>query len=182
MRLAVLFLASAVSWRTEAESAARKLAQIQAGRSQRGAIVQFSIREINAYAQSRIPIYAPEGVRDAKLVLGPGTVTGTAVVDFLKLRHAAGTETNWVISRLIEGQRPVRITAHVQSSRGTATVFVDRVEISGVAVAGTPLDMLIETFLRPMFPDAKINQPFRLRYGVDHLAVMPSGLQVFVRK
>jgi len=103
-------------------------------------------------------------------------------MDFLKLRHAAGTETNWVLARMIEGERPVRVTAHVQSSRGSVTVFLDRVEISGVAVAGAPLDMLIEAFFRPVFPDAKINQPFRLRYGLDHVAVTPVALLVFVRK
>jgi len=182
VRTVLFLLAAATSWRTEAESAARKLASIQHGSLHRGAVVYFSTRELNAYAQSQIPEYAPEGVRAAKLETGAGTATASALIDFLKLRHSAGIETNWLVARLIEGERPVRVTAHIRSANGTATVFMDRVEISGISVSGAPLDTLIQTFFSPVFPEAKINQPFRLRHGLDHVNVTPAGLQVYARR
>lgn len=144
--------------------------------------MHFSAREMNAYARSCIPKYAPAGVREAKLDLGDGTATASALVDFLKLRHAAGVETNWLLAKLIEGERPVLVAAHIQSANGTATVTLDRVELSGVAVGGAPLDLLIQTFFSPIFPEARINQPFRLRHGLDHVAVTAEGLQVYARK
>ena len=37
--------------------------------------------------------------------MGSGTATGYALVDFLKLQHGAGIETNWLISKLIQGEK-----------------------------------------------------------------------------
>jgi hypothetical protein len=182
VQVAILLLVAAPSWRTQAESAARKLAWIQSSKLQRGAQVHFSASELRAFAESRIPVYAPEGVRAPNLELGNGTASASALVDFLKLRHAAGAETNWLIAKIIEGERPVRVTTHIQSANGKATVFMDRVEISGVAVSGAPLDMLVDTFFRPLFPEAKINEPFPLHYGLDHVAITANGLTVYARK
>jgi hypothetical protein len=33
-----------------------------------------------------------------------------------------------------------------------------------------------------LFPDAKINEPFLLHYGLDHVIITPNGLTVFARK
>jgi hypothetical protein len=166
------------SQRLDAASAERKLARIERTRLPAGTVVVFSGAEVNAFVRSQIPMYAPGGVRQAVITLGPGSAEGTALVDFVKLRRAAGVDSNWMVERLIEGERLVKVDAHFQSSRGVATVFVDRVEISGVAVSGTPLAWLIDTFLKPLFPEAKINQPFALDYRVDHFDVSRRGVRV----
>lgn len=140
----------------------------------------FSPAEINAFVRSRIPVYAPGGVRQSLITLGPGSAEGTALVDFVKLRRAAGAESNWMLERLIGGERPVKVDAHFQSSGGRATVFVDRVEISGVAVSGTPLAWLIDTFVKPEFPEARINEPFALDYHVDRFDVSSRGVRVVI--
>lgn len=182
VRIALLLVAGAASWRTDSEDAARKLTYIANGRLRHGAVMEISVQELNAYARSRIPHFAPEGVRQPNLELGSGTAAASALIDFLKLRHAAGIETNWILARLIEGERPVKVTAHIQSANGKATVYVDRVEVSGISVSGAPLDTLIQTFFLPVFPKAKINRPFTLRHGLDHISVTTRGLQVYARR
>src|SRR5579863_6761142 len=135
-----------------AKAAQAKLQRMQAGAIPRGGSVFFSTAELNAYVISRIPDYAPRGVRATKLELRQGGAVGTALVDFLQLRHATGVESSWIVTQLIHGERPVRVSVHVQSAHGSATVFADRVEISGAAVSGVPLDFLIDAFFRPLFP------------------------------
>ncbi len=159
-----------------------KLHRIQSGRIPRGGSVFFSTAELNAFAISRIPAYAPHGVRAARLELRVGGATGTALIDFLRLRHDAGIEGNWFVSRIIQGERPIRVDVHVRSANGWATVFADRVEISGTAVSGAPLDFLIDAFFRPMFPDAKVNTPFRLSYGIDRISIAAGGITCFMKK
>ncbi len=180
---ALAFAAASVpAWRADAASATRKLHAIESGRVRRGATVFFSTREVNAFLLSRIPVYAPGAVREAKVNLARGSGSASALVDFLKLRRATGGEPGWMISKLIEGERPIEVEARIQSAHGWATVFLTRVGISGVAVSGSPLNMLIGTFLKPLFPEVKVNEPFELGYGIERIEVMPDGLRVYLRR
>lgn len=103
------------------------------------------------------------------------------MVDFLKLRHAQGESTPWLISKLIEGEKFVRVNARIQSANGRATVYLQRVEISGLGVSGSTLDFLIRTFFLPLYPNAKINEPFELQDGVDRIEVVPEQARVVIR-
>ena len=124
----------------------------------------------------------PEGVRQLHLDLGAGTATGTAMVDFLKVRRGQGEETPWLIAKLIEGEKYVKVNARIQSGNGKATVYLQRVEISGLAVSGSTLDFLIRNFFLPLYPDAKINQPFELADRVDRIEAAPGLARAYIRK
>jgi len=128
-----------------------------------------------------LPVYIPRGLRNARLELGNGVATGTALVDFLKLRQGAGQTTNWFLAKLIEGERPVRVTTSIQSSHGRATVSLQRVEISGVAVSGSALDFLVDNFFRPIFPYATINEPFPLLDNVERIEVRPNAASALIK-
>ncbi len=169
-------------WHADAASADRKLHAIEGGRLPRGEAVLFTSREVNAFLQSRIPVYAPGAMREARVALARSAGSASAMVDFVKLERATGSEPSWMIAKLIAGERPVEVSAHLRSSGGWATVYLDRVAISGVAVSGSPLDMLIGTFLKPLFPAAKVNEPFELGYGIERLEVTPEGLRVRLRR
>src|SRR5437764_6381794 len=154
---------------------------IQTGKAKPGSVFTFSSSELNAYARSELPTIVPEGVRETHLELGSGTATGSALVDFLKLRHGQGESTPWLISKLIEGEKLVRVNARIQSANGRAMVYLQRVEISGLAVSGSTLDFLIRTFFLPLYPNAKINEPFELHDSVDRIEVDPVQARVVIR-
>lgn len=145
-------------------------------------MVVFTVAELNTWGRAKAAEVASEGLRQARLELGNGTATADALVDFLKLRHAAGIETNWVVAKLIEGEKPLKLVASIQSGHGRATVHLRRVEIGGIAVSGAPLDFLIQTFFMPLYPDAKIDQPFELANGVDRIEVTPAEARAYIRK
>ncbi len=142
----------------------------------------FTAAELNAWARVKAPTVVPEGLRDPRLELGNGSATAYALIDFLKLRHSAGIETNWLISKLIQGEKRVKAIAGIQSENGRATVHLERVEIGGLAVSGATLDFLIETFFRPIYPDAKIDEPFELSDRVERITVTPAEARVYIRK
>jgi hypothetical protein len=181
--LLLLFCAVVASSSLDPASAVRlKLKQIQSGRARPGAIFLFSSADLNAYARSELPQVAPEGVRQPRLELGNGTATAYALIDFLKLRNSQGSETPWLISKLIEGEKAVKVEARIESGKGRATVYLQRVEISGLSVGGSTLDFLVKTFFQPLFPDAKINEPFELSDRVDRIEVSPAQARVLIRK
>src|ERR1700691_5078866 len=109
-------------------SACQQVESIESGRLLPGARVDLSLAELNAYAAKEAPV----GVRNAKLVLeGQDTVSGSALVDFGKLRRGEGYEPGGLMSKLLDGERPVSATARIHSGGGKVTVDVERASISG---------------------------------------------------
>jgi len=164
-----------------ADSAQKKLDSIADEKLKRGAVVVLSPQEINAWLHDKAVKAFPEGLRNEHIELGSGTVDGTALVDLMKIQKGKST-MNALIGRLIEGERPLKISIRVESANGRATVFLTRVELSGVAMEGSILEFLIKQFIQPRYPDIKINQPFDLDYNIDHIEIQPSGVRVLIKK
>jgi hypothetical protein len=158
-------------------SARQKLDLIESGRLQPGAQVDLSLRELNAFAERE----APTGVRNPKLVVdAPEVVTGRALVDFGKVRRAQGYQPGWLMSKMLDGERPVTVTARIRSGAGKVTVEVQRAEISGLEIDGTVLDFLIRNFVIPLYPEAMIDRPIAMGFRIDRLLVAPAGVAVLI--
>jgi hypothetical protein len=163
----------------EAQSAQRKFNAIRDGRIPAGSSVLITAAELNSWVGAEAKTYFPEGLRNPRLEFGDGEVTGYALIDFLKLRQAAtGEAPGWVAKNLFAGERPVTIVVRIESSDGRARVDVESVAISGIQIEGRVLDFLIQNYLIPEFPKAKVNQWFDLAFRIDHIAIGPRGASV----
>lgn len=180
MRPLLLLILAAVSYAANPvlDRVDYKLNLIDSGRARRGSVIVFTAAEMNAWARGRVPQLYP-GIRDPNLQLGMGTATGSATIDFLKMRQGA---TNPLLAKLIEGERPLKVFVQLESAGGRATAKLTRLEISGIAVTGAPLDFLVNQFFLKMFPDAKVNQPFELRDNIDSIELRPDGVRVTIKK
>ena len=175
--IALLGLATLGAAPNDYLSAKQKFDSIENGRLKAGSRVELSVRELDAYAEQSVPV----GVRDPRLQLpAPGMATGMAMVDFGKLRRALGYQTGWLMSKLLDGDRPVSVTARIHSAGGRATVDLQRVEISGVTVDGRTLDFLIQNVLLPLYPDAVVGRPFELGHRIEKLDVGPATVAVLI--
>jgi hypothetical protein len=158
-----------------------KLERIESGQVRPGSVIVFTPAEMNAWARGRVPqMY--EGIRDPSVQLGTGTATGSALIDFLKMRQGEGLATNSLVAKLIEGERPLKVSMRLESGGGRATAHLTRLEISGIAVTGAALDFLMNEFFLQLFPDAKVNQPFELRDNIERIDIRPDGVRVTMRK
>ena len=165
-----------------AESVARKLDIIQSGKAKPGSVFVLTVADLNAWARVKAPQVVPEGLRQPRLELGNNSATGYALVDFLKVRHGAGEETNWLVAKIIQGEKPVKVDARILSGNGRVTVTLQRVEIGGLAVSGATLDFLIQTFFLPFYPNAKINESVELAGGIDHIIVTQAEARIYIKK
>lgn len=166
-----------------AETAHRKFGLIETGKLAAATRVDLSARELNAWAADEALIYAPGAARNVRLTLTTGGATGSALIDFVKLHQAATHEDpGWIMRNLFSGERPVTVKARFESHNRRARVDVDRVEVSGVPIEGAALGFLIQNWLRPTFPDVKINEWFDLGFRVDRFTVSPVGVSVFIGK
>lgn len=97
-------------------SAQRKIDGIESDRLKPGVRVELTASELAAYAQHNLP----DGVRNARLEIPEaGVATGSALVDFVKLQRAQGHPPGWLMTYLLNGERPVSVTARIRSSGGT---------------------------------------------------------------
>lgn len=184
-RLSILMLVAGVVLAADdpiATSVSRKLDLIESGQAKPGAVFHFTPAELNAWVRVKAPGIVHDGFSDPQLQLGNGTASASARIDFIKVRHAEGIETNWLIAKLIQGEKLVTARASIQSANGRATVHIVRVEIGGLAVTGAPLDFLVQNFLLPFYPDAKIDEPFHLAGNVDRIVITPAEVRVYIRR
>ena len=177
--LAVCLVAAVlVASPAEYTTAKAKIDQIESDQVPGGSRVTFTPRELNSYIEQEAPMVT-DGVRQPRLELwGDGVAHGTAMVNFAKLRSSEGHPPGWLMSKLLGGERPVAVTARVRSGGGQATVDVQRVEVSGIAIDGATLDFLIHNFLLPLYPDAVVGKPFPLGHRMDRVDVQNRGVTV----
>ena len=184
LRAAFLFLA-AVPLLTAADPRAaacrKKIDDIEAGRAKPGAVYTFTPAEINAYAREEIPTVVPKGLRNPTLELSANTAIGGALMDFLQMQHAKGVQVNWLMEKLLDGERPVRVVIEAQTQNGRAIIYLRRLEISGVAASGSVLDFLIRNFFRPLYPRAHINEWFEMGNNIDHVDVRADAVRVYIK-
>jgi hypothetical protein len=162
-------------------SAEHKFRLIESERLRPGTRVTLTSAELNAYVHQAIAEEFPSGVRDARLTLTGGRATGFANIDFGKVRRAQGKPPGWLMSKLIDGERPVEVAANIRSARGQCTVDVESVKVSGITIDGKVLDFLIQYYLLPNYPEAKVGEPFALHYRIDRLEVKPGAVDVVIQ-
>jgi len=178
--ISLLFVAASLAGApyNDYASAKQKFDSIEAGHLRAGTRVILTFPELNAWVARE----APAGVRNPQVrVAAREVATGTALIDFGKLERSAGRQPGWLMSKLLDGERPVTVTARVRSGAGSATVDIQRVEVSGLVIDGRTLDFLIQNFLLPMYPDAVVGRPFELGHRIDRLDVSPANVVVLLK-
>lgn len=182
--IAFVFVAAAAAGPVgdPADRVRAKLQQLQNGKAAAGSTVIFTSSELNSYARSELPVAIPQGVRQPRLELAEAAATGYALIDFLRIQRSQGSNVPWLLARLIEGERSVKVVTRIVSGSGQATVYLERVEIGGIAVSGGALDFIIHEFFLPLYPDAKINQPFALGENIDRIEVHATAAKVIMRR
>lgn len=158
----------------------QKIDYIENGKLPPGTVLTFGERDVNSYLVMKAKEKVPEGLRDPKVVIRDGAAVGHAYVDFVKMRHAQGTDLNWLMRKLLEGEHPITVSGRLTSSNGMAKVDLDRVEIGGSSIKGRALDLLIRTFVNPLYPSAKVGEEFELGYNMDRIELKQGVAQVMM--
>ena len=176
--LVTTLAASAADPAALASIAEGKIASIQKGRLRPGSQVSLSPAELDAYVTKIIPSVIPQGVRRAKLGLGNGVATGSALINFAQIRGGQGKPPGWLAAMLLDSEHPVTVKARIESRGGRMQVDPQRVEISGISIDGKLLDYLVTNYLHAFFPTAKVGTPFELGYGIDRVEVRPDRVTI----
>jgi hypothetical protein len=149
----------------------RKLQHIQSNGAQGRpdpSPTEFSEQEINAYFASG-NVQLPAGVRSVVFQEQPGIVIGTARVDFDQLK--AGKNSYNPLLSVFSGLHDVVVTTHAYGAKREGLVHVDSVSLDGVDVPQFVLELFVEKYLKPKYPNIGLDSRFALPARVDSATV-----------
>ena len=125
---------------------------------------EFSEQEINAYFASG-NVQLPAGVQSVVFQEQPGIVIGTSRVDFDQLK--SGKNSYNPLLSIFSGLHDVVVTTHAYGAKGEGLVHVDAVSLDGVEVPQFVLQLFVEKFLKPKYPNIGLDSRFELPARVD---------------
>ena len=124
--------------------------------------------EVNAYFASG-NVELPAGVQSVVFQEQPGVIVGTSRVDFDRIK--AGKNSYNPLLSVFSGLHDVVVTAHAYGAQGQGLVHVDSVSIDGVEVPRFVLELFVEKYLKPKYPNIGIDSRFALPARVDAATV-----------
>jgi hypothetical protein len=135
----------------------------------------FTEQEVNAYLASN-EVELPEGVESLQLEGHPQTVTARARVDFDRIR--AGMRSSNPLLTVFSGVHDVVVATHAFGAGGQGHVHVDLVSLDGVEIPRFVLEMFVDKYLRPRYPDIGLDSTFSLPDRIDTATVGEHTLTV----
>jgi hypothetical protein len=153
------------------DSLQRKLDRIQSNGAQadpRPLTTVMTEQEINAYvASGRVRL--PKGVQSVRFSGQPGMIDSWARVDFDQL--TAGQRSANPLLSMFSGVHDVAVTAHGSGAGGVGNVHIDSVALDGVQIPDFALQMFVNHYIKPKYPNLGIDNRFRLPDRVDSAVV-----------
>jgi hypothetical protein len=132
---------------------------------------EISEREANAYFNEG-GVKLPKGVSHVQLASTPGVIDGHAQVDFEALTQGKSS-ANPLLS-LFSGTHDIHVVAQASGSNGSASIRAQSVSLDGVEVPQMLLQLFVQHFLTPKYPNVGITSTFKLPLRIDS-AVVDTG-------
>jgi hypothetical protein len=129
---------------------------------------EFTEQEINAYFASG-NVQLPAGVRSVAFQEQPGVVMATSQVDFDQVK--AGKNSYNPLLSIFRGVHDVVASAHAHGSGGQGIVLVDSVALDGVEIPSFVLELFVQKYLKPRYPNLGVDSRFALPDRVDAATV-----------
>ncbi len=132
---------------------------------------EFTDQEINAYfAAGKVKL--PAGVQSVNFQAQPGMIAGTAQVDFDQIK--AGRNSSNPLLSIFSGIHTVVVVAHAHGEGGQGYVHVDSVILDDTEIPPLILQIFVQKFIQPKYPNLGMDSHFTLPARVDTATV---GLQ-----
>lgn len=129
---------------------------------------ELTEQEVNGYFASG-QVQLPQGVQSVQLRAQPGAVNGTTHVDFDQVK--AGRNSSNPLLALFSGVHDVEVMTHAHGARGHGYVHVDSVSIDGIDVPNFALELFVDKYIKPKYPNVGIDSEFVLPDRIDSAVV-----------
>ena len=153
---------------TQAEKKLQAMDDYSAGTLHAGKTTVLTDAELNAYfAEGGVKL--PEGVSDVRIDDQDGVTNGSAQVDFDKV--TAKNRSNNMLLMIFTGVHTVRARAEASGAKGRAHVKIESVSLDGLEIPPAALELFVEKYLQPKWPEADLDAVFGMPNRVDAVTV-----------
>jgi hypothetical protein len=136
---------------------------------------EFTEQEVNAYvASGRVKL--PAGVQSVRFEGQPNVIHGIARVDFDQLKSERSS-SNPLLS-IFSGVHDVVVVAQARGVNHTGYVEVQSVSLDNVEIPRFVLQVFVQKYLQPKYPNIGLNSQFALPAKVDTATVGQNKLTV----
>jgi hypothetical protein len=137
--------------------------------------MEITEEEVNAYfAAGKVKL--PAGVESVTFQAQPGIITASCRVDFDQVK--AGTHSSNPLLSLFSGVHDVVVAANASGTGGEGLVDVQSVSLDGVEVPQFLLEIFVEKYLTPKYPNVGLQSRFKLPAKIDTAVVGEHKLTV----
>lgn len=136
---------------------------------------EFTEQEVNAYIASGW-VKLPAGVQSVRFEGQPNVVHGSARVDFDQLK--AGRNSSNPLLSIFSGVHDVVVVAQARGVNHTGYVEVQSVSLDNVEIPRFVLQVFVQKYLQPKYPNIGLNSQFALPAKVDTATVGQSKVTI----
>jgi len=136
---------------------------------------EFTEQEVNAYvASGRVKL--PAGVQSVRFEGQPNVIRGIARVDFDQLK--AGRNSSNPLLSVFSGVHDVLVVAQARGVNHMGYVEVQSVSLDDVEIPRFVLQVFVQKYLQPKYPNVGLNSQFALPAKVDTATVGQSKVTI----
>jgi hypothetical protein len=135
----------------------------------------FTEQEINAYLSSGA-VKFPSGVRSLNLQEQSGIAIGGSQIDFDQLK--AGINSSNPLLSVFSGVHDVIVNANAHGSGGKGFVHVNSVSLDGVQVPKFVLQLFVDKYLAPKYPQVGLDSEFDMPARIDTAVIGSHNLTI----
>jgi hypothetical protein len=129
---------------------------------------ELTEQEINTYfAAGRVQL--PAGVKSVVFQGQPGVVTAITRVDFDEIKAGQGPSNP--LLAIFSGTHDVQVVAHARGAGGQGIVNVDSVSLDGLEIPRFALQLFVEKYVQPKYPEIGLDSRFALPDRIDTATV-----------
>ncbi|MBI2149137.1 MAG: hypothetical protein HYU27_00840 [Acidobacteria bacterium] len=152
-----------------------KAAEENAGRQNGGSRVEVSEAELESYVLYSLAEDIPATIDSIDVQLGANTVGADTQITFTS--NATG---NPVVDALVGGTHNLFLKGKlVTTGQGRGKFDLQEIRVDGIPVPNVLIQTLFKKYVKPKYPDADLNEPFDLPWGIEELK-LESGKASFV--
>jgi hypothetical protein len=129
---------------------------------------EFTEQEINSYFASG-KVRLPAGVQSVSFRAQPEVVAASAQVDFDQIK--AGRNAGNPLLSMFSGVHTIVVVAHAHGEGGQGFVHVDSVGLDGTEIPPLLLQLFLQKFVQPKYPNIGIDSRFDLPDQVNSASV-----------
>lgn len=135
--------------------------------------VEISEAELESYLLISLKDDIPAQIDSADVQLGQDTVALDTQITF-----NSGATSNPVVDTLIGGTHNLFLKGKLVAREARGKFELQDVKVDGIPVPNVLIQTLFKKYVKPKYPDADLDEPFDLPWGMQEIKVQPGKATV----